>query len=277
LLEELGRNESKRSRSAAMAGLMGRELEAINLIAAEKTLFADTPSNRTTLTEIVDHLLAEKNVETNMKLIEFTTKPIVKRPWQSEVVMHSILQYLEKNKTKQLKLNRAAFRWQQFQSNPPADMVEQVVQIDNKLWWPSRTDIVEFVPAQVDKTVANLIMRGKKVYNICKTCHQVNGMGTPPTYPPLSGSEFVTGDQTRLIKILLHGVTGPMIIDSVTYSDHMPPAPVKSDYDIAAVITYVRQAWKNKEDAVYPSDVKNVRSAFKGRKAMWTVEEFSND
>jgi mono/diheme cytochrome c family protein len=105
----------------------------------------------------------------------------------------------------------------------------------------------------------------------------VNGMGTPPTYPPLSGSEFVTGDQTRLIKILLHGVTGPMIIDSVTYSDHMPPAPVKSDYDIAAVITYVRQAWKNKEDAVYPSDVKNVRSAFKGRKAMWTVEEFSND
>jgi mono/diheme cytochrome c family protein len=68
-----------------------------------------------------------------------------------------------------------------------------------------------------------------------------------------------------------------MIIDSVTYSDHMPPAPVKSDYDIAAVITYVRQAWKNKEDAVYPSDVKNVRSAFKGRKAMWTVEEFSND
>ena len=68
-----------------------------------------------------------------------------------------------------------------------------------------------------------------------------------------------------------------MTVDGVTYSDHMPPAPVKSDYDVAAVITYVRQAWGNNEEAVHPSDVKSVRSTFKDRTAMWTVEELSKN
>ena len=72
---------------------------------------------------------------------------------------------------------------------------------------------------------------------------------------------------------MLKGMTGPFDIDGVHYDDYMPPAPVKNDYDIAAVITYVRQAWGNNADAVKQSEVSTLRSQFKGRRAPWNVKE----
>ena len=117
--------------------------------------------------------------------------------------------------------------------------------------------------------------RGKKIYNICKTCHQVDGLGLPPTYPPLVDSEYVSGDANTFIKIMLHGLTGPLEMDGVLYEDHMPPAPVKNDYDIAAVITYVRQAWGNNADPVKPSAVAAIRKEYKGRRTAWTIKELN--
>ena len=114
------------------------------------------------------------------------------------------------------------------------------------------------------------------MYNICKTCHQVDGLGQPPTYPPLADSPYVIGDPDTLIKILLHGMTGPVEVEGVQYDDHMPPAPVKNDYDIAAVATYVRQAWGNNAGAVKPSDVARLRKAHQGLRSPWTAESLTD-
>jgi mono/diheme cytochrome c family protein len=41
----------------------------------------------------------------------------------------------------------------------------------------------------------------------CLVCHQANGNGLPPVFPPFNGSEFVTGDQRRFVAITLKGAT----------------------------------------------------------------------
>jgi len=55
----------------------------------------------------------------------------------------------------------------------------------------------------------------------CAACHQYDGqrMGEAP---PLAGSPWVTGPEERLIKIVLHGVHGPMQVDGKIYDQEMP-------------------------------------------------------
>ncbi|RYD74440.1 MAG: cytochrome c, partial [Verrucomicrobiaceae bacterium] len=51
--------------------------------------------------------------------------------------------------------------------------------------------------------------RGEKIYvERCAMCHQVTGQGVPPVFPPLAGSEWVSGDRSRLIKVLAEGLSG---------------------------------------------------------------------
>ena len=50
---------------------------------------------------------------------------------------------------------------------------------------------------------------GKQLFTAnCVACHQATGKGLPGVFPPLDGSEWVTGDTRTLANILLHGVSG---------------------------------------------------------------------
>ena len=114
------------------------------------------------------------------------------------------------------------------------------------------------------KSLQASIERGKSVYlKTCITCHQADGYGVPRLNPPLSKTEYVVGDKTRLIKIILNGLNEEIEIDGEYYSNPMPPLNTLSDQEIADVLTYVRNNFQNKASAVTASQVKAVRSANK--------------
>ncbi|HTO04795.1 MAG TPA: PVC-type heme-binding CxxCH protein [Opitutus sp.] len=119
---------------------------------------------------------------------------------------------------------------------------------------------------------------GKKSYDeFCLNCHQPDGRGLPEIYPPLSGSEWVSGDKETLIKIVLHGVSGPMTVAKKIYGKTdvvMPPAPL-DDRQIADVLTYIRSSFGNGEDAVPIDLVRRVRTETSGRQTPWTEEELN--
>ena len=273
LLDQLSTVENKKYRSAALASLMGRELEALDLIAISNILTIDTPLHRKTLSSIVLQILAGKKASTNTLLLEFAAKQANQHAWQSEVVLSAIL---AKQKQAQLRLTRKPTRYNILFASSSSTLYEVAVAINGLLWWEGRSDVQEFIPKRVDKTVANLITRGKKIYNICKTCHQVDGLGLPPTYPPLVDSPFVLDGKGKLIKIMLHGLSGPINVAGKHYDESMPPAPIRNDYDIAAVMTYIRQAWGNDGDAITQSEVASMRERYKDRTSMWTAEELEN-
>jgi mono/diheme cytochrome c family protein len=145
--------------------------------------------------------------------------------------------------------------------------------IDRNLFWPGRAD-VSFIPPKIAKAAEmSLEEFGKRLYSNCMSCHQANGRGLPPVYPPLRGSDIVLGDPETLVKILLHGLEGKLEVDGQAYNQVMPAAPVRGDDEIAAVLTYVRSAWGNSAGAVDAALVAKVREETKGRNRSFTTKE----
>ena len=100
-------------------------------------------------------------------------------------------------------------------------------------------------------SLAELSERGEGVYQKnCVACHQMNGEGLPPIFPALAGSDIVMFDKNRNVEILMEGVQGAAM---QSFANQL------SEVDMAAVITYTRQAWGNAENGdgayVVPSDI----------------------
>jgi len=101
-----------------------------------------------------------------------------------------------------------------------------------------------------DWTAEELVTRGESVYAVnCVACHQTNGQGIPGIFPALAGSDVVLNNKERNIEILMEGVQGAAM-NSFSYL---------SEVELAAVITYTRQSWGNKENGdgeiVVPKDI----------------------
>ena len=100
-------------------------------------------------------------------------------------------------------------------------------------------------------SLAELTQRGEGVYQKnCVACHQMNGEGLPPIFPALAGSDIVMFDKDRNVEILMEGVQGAAM---QSFANQL------SEVDMAAVITYTRQAWGNAENGdgeyVVPADI----------------------
>jgi putative membrane-bound dehydrogenase-like protein len=119
---------------------------------------------------------------------------------------------------------------------------------------------------------------GEAVFqNACIACHQPGGKGLPGVYPPLLGSEFVKGDEKRLIKIVLNGLTGPVDVAGEKYgagtqSVPMPGMSGMSNEEIAEVLSYIRKEFGDGAPAVDPATIESVRSELGGRTEPWTIE-----
>lgn len=107
---------------------------------------------------------------------------------------------------------------------------------------------------------------GKQIYGSkCAACHQATGSGVPGVFPPLAGSEWVTGDDKVLTHILLHGVNGELEVKGATYKGAMPAWKSMSDDELAAVMSYIRNDWGNKAAEISPVTVAAQREATKAR------------
>lgn len=104
-------------------------------------------------------------------------------------------------------------------------------------------------------TYEELMSLGKQKYEqICAACHRPDGTGLPPLYPSLKGSSIAIGHPVaRHISIILGGVPGSAMQG---YQDQL------TDSEIAAIVTYERNAWENNTgDVVQATDVAKVKRA----------------
>jgi mono/diheme cytochrome c family protein/glucose/arabinose dehydrogenase len=124
--------------------------------------------------------------------------------------------------------------------------------------------------------------RGKALFAgeaVCFSCHGPDGSGVQALGPPLDESEWVTGKPEVLIRIMLHGMTGPVTVAGQTYTPtaDMPALgmnPLFTDQKLADIATYVRNEWSNMAPAVTAAEVAKVREATKDRSGRpWTAAE----
>ncbi|OQP63991.1 hypothetical protein A3860_21460 [Niastella vici] len=104
------------------------------------------------------------------------------------------------------------------------------------------------------------IAAGKIVYTQnCAACHQADGGGVQDLNPPLSKTSYVLGNKTRLINVVLEGLS-QQLVDGEKYGNAMPPLNYLSDKDIANVLTFIRASFGNKASAVTEGEVKKARA-----------------
>ena len=105
------------------------------------------------------------------------------------------------------------------------------------------------------------MQQGQAIYNNrCAACHTVAGVGIVALFPRLSGAPLVQQSQaTSLIRGVLEG-SRAVATDAAPTGPAMPSfAWQLSDADVAAVVTYIRNAWGNAASAVSASEVANMR------------------
>lgn len=102
--------------------------------------------------------------------------------------------------------------------------------------------------------------------SLCVACHQASGQGLAGVFPPLAGSEWVTGRDSTAAAILLHGINGPLTVKGVTYNGAMPAFGSQlSDEQIAALLTHLRSQWGNTAAPVTAETVAKTREEHKTR------------
>ena len=120
-------------------------------------------------------------------------------------------------------------------------------------WVAAQTKKSAATTVDVNKvyTIEELKAEGEKVYaGNCVACHQANGKGLPGTFPGLDGSKIANGPKAEHLNIVMNGKTGTA----------MAPFKHLSDVQIAAVVTYERNAWGNTTgDVVQPSEINDLR------------------
>lgn len=130
-------------------------------------------------------------------------------------------------------------------------------------------------PGAVKIVALTRAQMGKKVFDTtCIACHQANGLGVPGQYPPLVASEWATGNEERMIRIVLHGLNGPITVEGKEYNNVMAPlGGALKDEQIANALSYVRASWGNAASEVSPETVAKVRADTASRTTFWTAAE----
>ena len=135
-------------------------------------------------------------------------------------------------------------------------VVEAVELQQFALWVEEQKKEQTAVQAAAERVFAldELKIQGEKVFATnCAACHQPDGMGIPGTFPALNGSKIVNGPREVQIQLVLNGRPGTLM---PSFGEQL------SDADLAAVITYTRNAWDNHTgETIQPSEVKGLRGA----------------
>jgi len=129
-----------------------------------------------------------------------------------------------------------------------------------------------------------IVLKGRETFSqVCATCHGGDGKGVvigdnPMPAPPLVNSKRA-GNKAALIRILLHGLSGP--VDGKKYPDVMAPlGAANSDEWMASVLSFVHYRFKPKDSAfsiVSEEEVKQIRTAMSKRTKFWTIDELGNE
>ena len=143
-------------------------------------------------------------------------------------------------------------------------------------WASAMTATAVVFAADPASGLAASLGRGKILYAAnCSMCHQVTGRGTPGTYPPLAGSDWLAANRDGSIRAVVAGFKDPITVNGRAYHGQMPAA-VLTDTQVADVLTFAMNSWGNTAAPVVPDEVARIRATteFKTYEALKKASDF---
>lgn len=283
-------------RTALQTAIAGREVALIEQLIAEQ-LIAEKPIAEKPIAEkpIAEKPIAEKpiaaNPESNNQLGEFVqalarqavlgakTKAVnpqqlldvVQRLNQSQMrgkILSGIYAATHANGFERIVL---------FEPHPLFADTNDPVLTDARRAFTWAGDIVTDKQKPLDAASQIRMDQGEGLFaSHCAVCHGVNGEGTTALAPQLSQSRRITQAPEQLMRIIMHGISGPLQVAGVEWNSVMPGMSHLAEFDdegISGLITFLRRSWGHNGGPIQPDAIADVRHQVASREVPWTSVE----
>jgi mono/diheme cytochrome c family protein/glucose/arabinose dehydrogenase len=227
---------------AALSGLGGRESAVLKTIVGDPAWADDRPGNRRLVAALSAAIVNEGQADRVDDLLRLAANDAIVPSWRRIAVLQGV----------------KSSRRKELSPLPPSLSLLRDVQ-DPLLRESARQVVDRYTTGQPaakpgarapDAATMARIEEGRAAYAVCAACHQNDGRGLPSIAPALAGAATVIGSPDALIDIVLRGRD----VDPAFPS--MPPLAGLPDDQLAAILTYVRQAWGNDATAVGPDAIR---------------------
>jgi mono/diheme cytochrome c family protein/glucose/arabinose dehydrogenase len=243
-------------------------LEGLNAI--DKTIIAEAlndadPQVRKTAIRISETYLKKNDIQMLDLLAKFKDDPSA----DVKIQLAASLRYIKTEKAREI-LN------QLITDHGTNDLLARTVTRSQQEGGdPAWKDLMARISKMSDND-KDLIYEGANVFRqSCAICHGLDGKGLPSKVaPPLSGSPRVNGDKEVLVRIILHGLSGP--VDGITYPGMMAQQGTNDDDYVASVTSFIRNSLGNDASIVSYRDVREIRKKTEGRENAWTLDELKS-
>ncbi len=269
----LGDADDPVHRSAVLSGLHEREVLALAL--APEVLAGPGPSDaqREAIAELADTSLRGSPAQ-RTRYLDLIAETFAAERWLARILLDRLGASLKLDSESPGSLELAAepTRWTGLLREGMWHVQGRAAAMTGRLRWPGHDEGASVAPP-LSAAHRELYRRGQRLFDVCAACHGFDGMGLLGQAPPLAGSPIVTGPESRAVRVLLHGLEGPIVREGIEYNAQMPAAPFGADEDVAAVLTYIRRSFGNTAGPVPPEAVARMRAESARRTAPWTEPE----
>jgi len=262
-------------REAVLSGLHKRELEFLQRLLADKVFAKHDGGREALVRDLARCVTAEMSAPRIAKLVELAGTQTGSASWRTKAILNgiAIVAFPSGRAPKPL-----------YYDTQPKGLAG-LAKHDDKSIAALAEKIGGFIkfgaPPAPPMPATPLTAAQQKVFDsgkvlfsqTCAACHQLTGLGEEGKAPPLIDSPYLLGSPQRVIRIVLHGVTGPITVHGRTYNMEMPPLKGFTDDQIAAILTYARREWEHTADPIDGETVTKVREETKSREAAWTEAE----
>jgi mono/diheme cytochrome c family protein/glucose/arabinose dehydrogenase len=252
---------------AFISGLAGRELEVFAAVLKQPAAYS-----KTLPAALLRCVFAERKPARVAQALAI----IGSHPLRSQqlTLLGSLATHPTVTAKRPIKLEAEPAALAKLAKSKDAAMLKALAWFKSTVIWPGKPGVV--VPATKALTNEELALfdNGRQTFaGLCAACHQPTGKGLEGLAPPLAESEWVLGEPDRIVKVVMHGLRGPIKVKGMTYSYDMPAAGFLTDEQIAGVLTYIRREWDHEASPVSVDLVKKIRAENKGRTDAWTDGE----
>jgi mono/diheme cytochrome c family protein len=252
------------ARSAVISGLYERELGFLDRLLQDPAWLEQRAGRTETLRALARCVVREGRDDRLRRLVELAGSRPAEAAWQAQALVAGMLDGRPIGPDGKPGFIRI--------SQPPLELAG-LAELEPHLAWPGKPGTEELQVRPLEPEERARFDRGGAIYaSVCTQCHLSGGTGGPGLAPPLRGSEWALGPKERVIRVVLHGLDGPILVGGTEWDLDMP-AYAAGDEDLAAVLTYVRREWGQGGEPVTPAEVSAVRAAEAGRGRPWTAEE----
>jgi mono/diheme cytochrome c family protein/glucose/arabinose dehydrogenase len=263
-------------RDALFSGLADRELPLLEVLLADRAWATNDVEADKIITGLVRGLLFSRQIPAIERVVALAGRAQQAGETKRAVALLDGLVPAAGAARRRLQFAAVPTGWVDLDKNPITKA--RLAKLSDGMVWPGKPGaalLAEGPPLTAEQQAR--FEKGRGLFSaICSACHQSTGRGLDGLAPPLLDSEWVLGSPERIVRIVLHGVRGPITVLGRVHTGDMPAlGSALDDEQVSSVLTYVRREWGHEASPVDPGHVQAVRTATRDHRDAFSPEELN--